>query len=49
MLKTVVFPAPFGPISAKIAPSSMSALNPFSAMRPPNVIESPSIASSSTR
>src|SRR5438093_4208590 len=49
MLKTGVLQARWGPIRAKIAPASTSARNPFSATRPPNVIESPSIASRATR
>jgi hypothetical protein len=35
-LKNVVFPAPLGPISPKISPSSMCSVTFDSALRPPN-------------
>src|ERR1035437_6211767 len=36
MLKTVVFPAPFGPMSDTISPSSMCMVSSLTAFRPPN-------------
>jgi hypothetical protein len=38
MLNTVVLPAPFGPIKAKISPSSTLSCNSFTATTPPNRI-----------
>src|SRR5271157_841333 len=35
-LKSVVFPAPFGPMTATISPSATSRLAPFTALKPPN-------------
>ena len=42
MLKQVVLPAPFGPISASSRPASTAKLTPSTAFTPPNAFSSPS-------
>src|SRR6188768_2753129 len=42
-LKSVVFPAPFGPMSAVMAPRGISRCSTSTAVRPPNVRRTPSM------
>src|SRR5262249_39391895 len=44
-LKSVVFPAPFGPITAWMAPASTESATSATAVKPPNDFVSPSTAS----
>ena len=46
MLKQVVLPAPFGPISASISPATSVKLTSSTAWMPPNAFDSPRTASS---
>src|SRR3990172_12562380 len=46
MLSSVVLPAPFGPITDRIAPGSTSRLRRVTAWTPPNVLDTSRISSS---
>src|SRR5437899_1625799 len=48
MLKNVVFPAPFGPMSARISPRGSSKETPSTACTPPNVLRTPSTLSTAS-
>ena len=45
-LKSVVLPAPFGPMIPRISPVATRRLTPSSAFRPPNAIDTPDTSSS---
>src|SRR5215475_10727915 len=47
-LKSVVFPAPFGPMRARRSPARTSSPTPFTARRPPKSLVTPSSLSASS-